>query len=51
MCDWDEREYAEYLLWVEAETAKVRLRRHVPSTPPEVSDVILESEQLLATEV
>ncbi len=26
MCDWDEKEYAEYLLWVEAASPKTRVR-------------------------
>jgi hypothetical protein len=34
MCDWDEKEYPEYLLWVEAEAAKARLPERVaPPTP------------------
>jgi len=26
MCDWEAEEYAEYLLWVEAEKARARAR-------------------------
>jgi len=26
MCDWEAEEYAEYLLWVEAEKARLRAR-------------------------
>jgi len=26
MCDWEAGEYAEYLLWVEAEKARARVR-------------------------
>lgn len=29
MCDWDAEEYAEYLLWVEAEKARARARLHL----------------------
>jgi len=50
MCDWDEQEYAEYLLWVEAERATVRLRRRLPSSTPELSVVIRETERPLAIE-
>ena len=28
MCDWEEKEYAEYLLWQEAARAKVRVPRN-----------------------
>ena len=26
MCDWDAAEYEEYLLWIEAEKARARIR-------------------------
>ncbi|HYB79942.1 MAG TPA: hypothetical protein VEG66_09350 [Thermoplasmata archaeon] len=36
MCDWEAEEYAEYLLWVEAERARARAR---PRPAPEESRV------------
>jgi hypothetical protein len=31
MCDWEAEEYAEYLLWIEAETARSRVRYRAPA--------------------
>lgn len=36
MCDWETEEYAEYLLWVEAEKVRARAR---PRPAPEASRV------------
>jgi len=32
MCDWEEEEYAEYLLWAEAARAGVRVRSNSSSS-------------------
>ena len=36
MCDWEAEEYAEYLLWVEAEMARVRPRVRIAPKEPQV---------------
>ena len=33
MCDWDAEEYAEYLLWREAEEVRARIRARSPKEP------------------
>ena len=40
MCDWEAEEYAEHLLWVEAEKARARGRLHFA---PEESPVKVTS--------
>jgi len=39
MCDWDAKEYAEYLLWVEAARATARPASRVTMKTREVAEV------------
>jgi len=43
MCDWEAEEYAEYLLWVEAEKARTlgRTRSEVLASEPLVRAAVL----------
>jgi len=43
MCDWDAEEYAEYLLWVEAEKVRSRSPRQSVARPAESFDIVVVS--------
>jgi len=50
MCDWEERDYAEYLLWVEAARAQVPIRLRELAAEPEISRRVPEPDRLVESE-
>jgi hypothetical protein len=50
MCDWNEADYAEYLRWVEAATARARIPHRPTRRAVERTDLLASEAPALAVE-